>query len=580
MSLVPYLEIISKQKWARRYKQHHPDVEGRDYKKWSARLKQLFTQLNGGVFNKTVVVDYGSGKSSRLNQFDKILIPMLIELGYTVSKESYTMGKASKEGTEVNIIDILNGMGAKFQNAERMKAALAKAPNPNLEKQIKVIEKIMNSDLYDVDDKKINIRKLSIYNTNKENQFKIVFSMDPRVIASQSTDVGWRSCMNLESGVYRAQVKSGIESGVFIAYLTRAGDELELKNPTSRVLLKPYTKLGDPDKYFWEVDKIYGTAPQSFSDQVKKIIKNIQGDPATGSYEMSSRIYNDALPARQYFIKSIEDLKGMDDWAAGKIIANQHPEWINLVSPAIQAKAVSYDNKLLSKVKNPSPRMIMAALDDNNIEAVKYLSDEQLDDIDVIGKVISIDEKNGTKILLRRLGDKLTLERILLASKDYSIILFDAIPRIPVPDFTPELMIKLLDRSIAESEFIEMLDWLKKVKINIWKFIVEPKHRNKIFSELCDISGKYAESLTWPPDVCVEFIAYLFRHKDEDVDSLAYIQLPTAIQRELLELARRGVKKYSSAGTRAHQILSINKDNLVTSIYKVVDQLETDEGWG
>lgn len=100
--------------------------------------------------------------------------------------------------------------------------------------------------------------------------------------------------MNLDTGMYRNKVKTGIEQGVFIAYLTKAGDEMELKNPTARVLIKPF-KRGR--SVAWKVDKIYGTAPEAFQNTVQDIVDKYSSK-VPGVYKLSDDIYADDLPTK------------------------------------------------------------------------------------------------------------------------------------------------------------------------------------------------------------------------------------------------------------------------------------------
>ena len=62
-----------------------------------------------------------------------------------------------------------------------------------------------------------------------DNQYKIVFSLETRKVASQSTNVNWRSCMNLVNGENRQFVGSSITNGLAVVYLTRVGDYLKIK---------------------------------------------------------------------------------------------------------------------------------------------------------------------------------------------------------------------------------------------------------------------------------------------------------------------------------------------------------------
>lgn len=287
-----FFEIISKQDWEQKYKPEITNINQEKYASSEKMLKSLFTKMNKGTFTDTIVVDFKTEKSSDLTQQDRTFIKILKSLGYDTTKESYLAGKAVKDGKEIKILDIINAFSSKIKTKEQMKRQYEATKNENIKKQLEAIYQLDNN--FFIKDEKIDISKLSIAKLNEEDKYKIVFTMDPRAIASQSTAVGWRSCMNLDTGVNRNYVKTGIEQGVFIAYLTKAGDEMELNNPTARVLIKPYKK---GKAVVWKVDQIYGTAPENFRDKVQEIVnKYSSGSP--GQYNLPKDVYADELPQR------------------------------------------------------------------------------------------------------------------------------------------------------------------------------------------------------------------------------------------------------------------------------------------
>jgi hypothetical protein len=198
------------------------------------QLKELFTKLNNGKLKSTLVFDFKTSKVIRLMATDNKVILLLIDMGYTVNKDMYKTGIAiGKDGKEKSVYDILFQVAK--TNKKQMKDFYDKNPKPEVKKKLDFIESLETLKL--IKDGKLDVSKLAIY---KNKGDKIVFTYNLRAIASQSTEVGWTSCMNLNQGMYRDKVGKGASEGNFIAYLAKAGDEYTLEHPTGRVLFKPY----------------------------------------------------------------------------------------------------------------------------------------------------------------------------------------------------------------------------------------------------------------------------------------------------------------------------------------------------
>ena len=283
-------EIISKDDWGKYRDYFYSTFDSKAYKEIVKQLTNLFRKLNDGVLKKTVIFDYKSKKRQVLNKADKAVIQILFDLGYTINKDMYKTGIALKKNKEISVLDILNGFGAK--KIDNMKDVFEKTKQKEIGKQIKAIEELQGLKI--IKGNSIDLTQLSIY---KNNTHKIVFTYDHRAIASQSTHVGWTSCMNLDkkSG-HNDKVGSGASDGVFIAYFVKAGDEYVLENPVARILFKPY-KGRETGKLFWKADRVYGSAPGNFKKQCQEIIDKIQGKVPSISdiYDLASKTYVDDL---------------------------------------------------------------------------------------------------------------------------------------------------------------------------------------------------------------------------------------------------------------------------------------------
>lgn len=272
-------EIISKNEWRVKKDMRVPfgtetpyrkkvikDINFKEYKENIKALKILFKKMNKGIFKSTLVFDYESiqTKPPKLTASDNKAIEIIKKLDYEVSEESYMLGFANKNGKPIMINEIFNNLNSKIDKLPSMLAAYEKTKNEAIKKQIDIIE--------EYDQEKISIEHAYFHKIAKEKGFKLVLSIQPRLIASQSTKVGWKSCMNLDDGEYNEFVGKGIAEGVIVAYLAKVGDEVSLKSPSARILIKPLKNTkGD---IIYVVDKIYGSAPDLFKQKVISVLEN------------------------------------------------------------------------------------------------------------------------------------------------------------------------------------------------------------------------------------------------------------------------------------------------------------------
>jgi hypothetical protein len=73
----------------------------------------------------------------------------------------------------------------------------------------------------------------------KQDNYLVVISRHPYDIAGMSTDRGWTSCMDLDTGGQTFHIMEDVKKGTIIAYLIKK-DDLNINNPVARVLIKPY----------------------------------------------------------------------------------------------------------------------------------------------------------------------------------------------------------------------------------------------------------------------------------------------------------------------------------------------------
>jgi hypothetical protein len=137
-----------------------------------------------------------------------------------------------------------------------------------------------------------------VRNIRKKSYF-IELTYDIRKIASQSTQVGWHSCMNLDAGENLRYVPTGIAAGVFVAYMRNQ------KTEYARVLCKPYVaKRNGQLIYKWVVSSLYYNSREfntrsqvePFRMKVQQYLDSIYKPIEASRYAMVEKVYNDREP--------------------------------------------------------------------------------------------------------------------------------------------------------------------------------------------------------------------------------------------------------------------------------------------
>ena len=73
-------------------------------------------------------------------------------------------------------------------------------------------------------------------NKTKESNLLVCISRHPYDIAGMSTNRGWTSCMNLETGCNKKYVEQDVKQGSLIAYLINSDDK-NINHPIGRILI-------------------------------------------------------------------------------------------------------------------------------------------------------------------------------------------------------------------------------------------------------------------------------------------------------------------------------------------------------
>jgi hypothetical protein len=371
-------EIISKEDWKAAYRlEFYQSFDSAKYREIISQVISLFTKLNKGRPKKTIVFDYQNKKPRSLTNWDLSLMEILNRYNYTVAEGLYMTGFVLKDGKKKSIYDILKSMESRAhpEAKKRMKDQYEKKPVPEIKKQLDFVQDLEDYGI--LMRGKINFNRF-FFGNNTER--KIVFTYDHRAVASQSTKVGWTSCMSLDKGSSHELVARGISKGVFIAYLVNPGDEYTLKSPVGRTLFKPYEGRYT-GKLYWMADRVYpNEAPDNFRKEAQKIVNNVQGTLPKESdiFDLSDEIYIDnlqrtisSLGDEEMELKNYPDkIKEIENPTEKQILiaVDAKPSLIKFIknpSEKAQISAVKWSPHFLKDIKNPTEKVLIAAVEED-----------------------------------------------------------------------------------------------------------------------------------------------------------------------------------------------------------------------
>jgi len=237
-----------------------------------------------------------------------------------------------------------------------------------------------------------------------EKKQMVVISRHPIDVAGMSTDRRWTSCMSLIDGCNKNKVKYDVRGGSIIAYLINADDK-NIKNPISRILMKPYFIVNDnnepiEDKTFLIPDKQYGIPNKLFSQTVMDWLNEKQGK-LEGIFRIANKkIYTDSGKQQVVFLnKEAQELIRM--YSKGKEDFKKIKEIINTAGFIPDRIQTGYGETLLSLVVRDWPIDIVEMLlkkgaDPNVIDTINNttLTDKILYNIDPWHRiVVAYDDK-------------------------------------------------------------------------------------------------------------------------------------------------------------------------------------------
>ena len=240
----------------------------------------------------------------------------------------------TRNGAQIKISDELEKIKSQSANIANKKQSLEKAP----EDKRKFIQKEINK-LEEFDGDYLN-RVLSFITeagTGMEDQSVVVITWVPRLVLTQSTGTPWTSCQNLITGGQKESVLTGMQEGVFIAWLVGLKNINDIRKPRARMLIKPFfpKEKGKKKDIIWWSSTVYSDSGGNFN-LFKKVVNTFLYQKQQKAIDVGKGISkNIATPSgkKNAYLKGVKNLyrvypdqeSGFDpqEGTFSKIIANK-----------------------------------------------------------------------------------------------------------------------------------------------------------------------------------------------------------------------------------------------------------------
>jgi hypothetical protein len=158
-----------------------------------------------------------------------------------------------------------------------------------------------------------SVNKLNDYDSAKSESavaedYIMVISKSPYDLGGMTTGRDWAdSCMNLRgAGIYKNYVPIDVERGTLVSYLVDPMDK-NIKNPTARILIKPYLELDNKDEVLYGIQhgKVkYGLDNPEYVKTLINILDKAQ-EEKTGIFKLDNSLYHDG--GKQFIVFNPKD---------------------------------------------------------------------------------------------------------------------------------------------------------------------------------------------------------------------------------------------------------------------------------
>jgi hypothetical protein len=259
--------------------------------------------------------------SSSLSENDWEIINELESAGYVIDEESYIQGYVrNRSGNKVRIGKVLKRVLE--ESAKKEATAIEESTQKSIDEGFD--ENMATEEMG------IRLNQSRAYHENMMRHFvnsparsgsgdrlMVVISQDPHDIGKMSTDRGWTSCMDLDSGAYRQNVACEVAAGSLIAYVIRADDRM-VEKPLARIHIKRYEDE-EGNSYAVPEETVYGTEIEGFEQTVRKWLDERQGNLPMGFYRRKGGSYSDSLEESMFVMT--DDEKKLTDIAINGVEA-------------------------------------------------------------------------------------------------------------------------------------------------------------------------------------------------------------------------------------------------------------------
>ena len=355
---------------------------------------------------------------NEISETDTKVINFLEDLGYR--NIDYYNGYAEKDGRKLRIGKILNNLKSR-ENKD-------------------IVSEDFN-EKYDINDLElyINIFNNSLFRSFKSvlknANLKIVFSQDPHDVAMMSTNRGWTSCKDLgKEDNYSEGVFCEVESGGFVAYLID-GDDLEIKHPYARVLIKRFVS-NDGKSIAIPEERVYGSNIEGFLSEVNKWVDAHQEVVESGLYELKGDSYSDSFSDFYYHNnKKNENLEGASKDELLHLLNDESNFLLNgkfykTLEEAEDANETLYNNEgsIINTNKKNEVNIIYMLIG----SYLGELNDEEIDEL--FFKFIDYELYSDSKLLIKFLP-YIKLKHIILIPREYIDNVLGSMPDVLKSDY-------------------------------------------------------------------------------------------------------------------------------------------------
>jgi protein tyrosine phosphatase (PTP) superfamily phosphohydrolase (DUF442 family) len=201
-------------------------------------------------------------------------------------------------------------------------------------------------------------------------QYEVVISRHPYDIAGMSTDRGWTSCMNLNTGQYKKYLAIDVKQGTVVAYVVKLGDR-NINRPVGRIAIKPFVNIKDKSEIAFGIeDIVYGADVPGFGETVLTWVDEVNdARKLNGVFELDPDLYSEEDGSGKTRFVGQQSEEYLKNSVRGNGLLIQH---IKTPSKEVQHLAVQQNGLAIKYIKSPSDEIQRIAIKQNE-HAIGYI---------------------------------------------------------------------------------------------------------------------------------------------------------------------------------------------------------------